>query len=62
MLIRVIYQDDRYDMVKPFILDSLLSADRIKKFLRSNGWAAPSSDRTRGIGGLYDGEERRQIS
>ncbi len=39
MLISVIYQDDTHDLVKPFLLNELLAAGKVKKFLRSDGWA-----------------------
>jgi len=60
MLIRVVYQSDKHDMVKPFILDSLISEKKIKKFLRSGGWATIGTDRLRGIGGPFSGFERRK--
>jgi hypothetical protein len=60
MLIRVVYQNDKHDMVKPFILDSLISANRLKKFLRSDGWATIGTDRLRGMGGQFSGFERRK--
>ena len=60
MLIRVIYQNDKHDMVKPFILDSLISEKKIRKFLRSDGWATIGTDRLRGMGGHYNGFERRK--
>jgi hypothetical protein len=60
MLIRVIYQDDTYDMVKPLLLDMLISENKIKKFRRSEGWAAVGIDRMRGIGGYHDGYEKRK--
>ncbi len=39
MLISVIYQDDTHDLVKPFLLNELLAAGKVKKFLRFDGWA-----------------------
>ena len=39
MLISVIYQDDTHDLVKPFLLNELLAAGKVKRFLRSDGWA-----------------------
>jgi hypothetical protein len=60
MLIRVVYQNDKHDMVKPFILDALIYANRIKKFFRSNVWATIGSDLTRGMGGDFNGVERRK--
>jgi|WetSurMetagenome_2_1015567.scaffolds.fasta_scaffold1789502_1 hypothetical protein len=60
MLIRVVYQNDKHDMVKPFMLDSLIYANKIKRFLRSEGWAVVGTHGTRGIGGYYNGHERRQ--
>lgn len=34
MLISVIYQDDTHDLVKPFLLNELLAAGKVKRFLR----------------------------
>jgi hypothetical protein len=60
MLIRVIYQNDKHDMVKPFMLDSLISENKLKKFLRSDGWTTIRIDRLRGMGGHFNGSERRK--
>lgn len=61
MLIRVKYVDDRFDMVRPEILDRLLEAGKVREFQRSDGWVMP------GIGNLrhkkrnnYSGPERRK--
>jgi hypothetical protein len=62
MLIRVMYFNDKYDMVMPFILDKLIASKKIKKFLRSEGWATIGLDPVRGIGGSYRGPERRKAS
>ncbi len=61
MLIKVMYQNDTYDMVKPFMLDELIAHARIKKFLRASGWVEIGLDPIRGIGGgAYLGKERRE--
>lgn len=60
MLIRVVYQNDKHDMVKPFFLNTLLSVNKIKKFRRSEGWATVGVDRMRGMGGYHDGYEKRK--
>jgi hypothetical protein len=60
MLIKVIYQDDKHDMVKPVMLDTLLFAHKIKQFLRSEGWVTVGVDTIRGKGGYYEGPERRR--
>jgi hypothetical protein len=39
VLISVIYQNNTHDLVKPFLLNELLAAGKVKKFLRSDGWA-----------------------
>jgi len=59
MLIRVVYENEKYDFVKPFILDELLYLNKIKKFHRINGWVDPNIDKIRGTGGYYRGPERR---
>jgi len=62
MLIRVKYVDERFDMVRPEILDRLLEAGKVREFQRSDGWVMP------GIGNLrrknrngYSGPDRRKI-
>jgi hypothetical protein len=61
MLIKVIYKNSKFDMVKPFYLDKLILEDEIKMFLRSGKWVAIGVDPLRGPGGLYKGTERRGI-
>jgi hypothetical protein len=60
MLIRVKYVDNRFDMVRPEMLDHLLEAGKVREFQRREGWVMP------GIGNLrrsnrnkYSGFERR---
>jgi hypothetical protein len=60
MLIKVIYQNDKHDMLKPMMLDTLLFANKVKKFLRSEGWVTVGVDRIRGTGGYYEGPDRRR--
>src|SRR4030066_333407 len=62
MLIDVVYNDNKHDMVYPFLLYELITSGKIKKFLRSDGWATIGSDPIRGTGGLYKGPERRNYS
>ena len=47
MLIRVMYDDGRFDMVKPQILDLLLGAKRLTSFKRSETWAVVGRDSIR---------------
>jgi hypothetical protein len=60
MLIRVVYQNDKHDMIKPLLLDGFISSNKIKKFLRSEGWTTVGTDQIRGKGGYYEGPERRK--
>ena len=39
MLIRVMYDDGKFDMVKPQRLDTLLTSGRLTSFMRSDSWA-----------------------
>ena len=39
MLIRVMYNDGKFDMVKPQMLDLLLESEKLHCFKRSNSWA-----------------------
>ena len=59
MLIKVMYQNNEYGTVNPFLLDELIASGKIKKFLRSGGWATIGIDPIRGTGGHYKGPERR---
>jgi diguanylate cyclase (GGDEF)-like protein len=62
MLLKVQYNNDTFDMVKPHILDGLISSGQIKRFYRSEGWATLGVDPIRGRGSGYIGTERRRTS
>ena len=47
MLIRVMYDDETYDMVKPKTLDLLLERDKLTSFKRSDSWAVVGRDALR---------------
>lgn len=60
MMIRIMYSDGRFDLVKPTTLDQLIETNRVASFKRSTGWAVVGRDALRGAGGLsYRGPERR---
>jgi hypothetical protein len=62
MLIRVMYNDGRFDMVKPSLLDSLLDQQVITSFKRANGWAVVGRDVIRSSSrSNYRGTERRLL-
>lgn len=60
MLIRVMYLNYKYDIVKTYLLDQLIISGKIKKFYRSDGWAVIGRDPVRIGSGIYKGEERRK--
>ena len=62
MVLRVQYQDSRYDYVDAATLDELIASKQIKKFLRAsqNEWVDIEVGPLRGEGSLYLGPERRQ--
>lgn len=61
MMIRVMYSDGRFDLVKQAVLDQLLVNNRVASFKRTNGWAVVGRDPIRGAGGIsYRGPERRE--
>ena len=62
MLLKVMYQNEKYDMVKPSLLNGLISSKKIKKFYRSQAWVDIETDPIRGSGGSYSGPERRTES
>lgn len=61
MLIRIVYEDGRYDLVKPFKLDALLSENRIRMFLRGGRWVMVGKDALRRNRlTSYSGADRRR--
>ena len=61
MMVRIIYHDNRYDMVKSTRLDDLISSNAVAKFERSSGWVTIGVDpiRTPKNRQPYTGQERR---
>ena len=60
MLIRVMYDDGKFDMVKPQTLDLLLGTGRLTSFKRSDSWAVVGRDTLRSSRSQgYKGAERR---
>jgi hypothetical protein len=62
MLIRVIYKNNENGIVQPFLLDELITSDKITKFLRSEGWVTVGTGRIRVSDYGYKGTERRKNS
>lgn len=60
MLIRVKYTDNRFDMIRPEILNQLLEKGSVESFLRCDGWVMPGSGALRNANKSgYSGPERR---
>ena len=60
MMIRVMYNDGKYDLIKQSMLDMLLASCKLTGFMRSNGWAIVGRDPIRGVGGIsFQGQDRR---
>lgn len=60
MMIRIMYNNGSFDIVKPGMLNMLLADNRVSSFKRSSGWAVVGRDPIRGIGGMgYVGPDRR---
>lgn len=61
MLVQVNWTNTRYDYVKDFMLDSLIEAGVVARFLRSSGWVTVGVDpvRTSSSRQQYQGVERR---
>jgi hypothetical protein len=54
MLIKVIYQTNEIDVVESSQLDMLVSSNKIKNFLRFDGWVTVGIDPTRTENKLND--------
>jgi hypothetical protein len=61
MLIRVMYDNGKFDMVKPQLLGNLLEIKRVARFKRSENWAVVGRDpiRSNHQSQNYKGPERR---
>ncbi len=59
MLIKVMYKNEKYDLVKPALLNQLILSKKIKKFYRSGQWADIETDHIRRVVAPFDGPERR---
>lgn len=63
MMIRVMYNDGSFDIVKPGLLDRLIEEASITGFKRSAGWIVIGRDPIRTeLKSTYTGPERRQSS
>jgi len=63
MLVQVNWTNDTYDYVKDFMLDSLIEAGVVARFLRSSGWVTIGVDPVRSGSSRqqYNGTERRAM-
>jgi len=61
MLVQVNWTNNRYDYVNDYMLDSLIEAGVVARFLRSTGWVTIGVDPVRApkSPARYDGVERR---
>ena len=61
MLIRVMYDNGLFDMVKPQLLDTLLETKKLSGFKRTNGWAVVGRDaiRSNRRSQSFQGRDRR---
>ncbi len=61
MMVRIVYHNNRYDMVKSTRLDELITANMVAKFQRASGWVTIGVDPIRASrrGAPYTGPERR---
>ncbi len=62
MLIRVMYHDFRYDLVKSFRLDEFLEEGRISMFRRRSGWVFVGIDPIRRNKGRHSAPYDRRRS
>jgi hypothetical protein len=60
MLIRVVKRNNKFDMIKEYLLEEHIQAGEIIKFHRSSGWVTVGRDPIRGMSRVnYIGPERR---
>ena len=63
MLVQVNWTNNRYDYVNDYMLDSLIEAGVVTRFLRSTGWVfiGVAPVRSPRSNNPYDGPERRLL-
>lgn len=59
MNMQVMYQDNKIGQIDSVLLDQMLASNKIKMFMRSDGWAMVGIAHMRGEGGMYEGVDRR---
>jgi len=59
MVVKIMYQNDILAEVEPSNIDELIASTKIKKILRSDGWASVATAPLRGRILKYAGPERR---
>ncbi|HNX25723.1 MAG TPA: hypothetical protein PKG60_16875 [Spirochaetota bacterium] len=62
MNIQVVYHDNKMGEIDKALLDEMISVNRIRMFMRSDGWAMVGVADMRGSGGMYTGLDRRELS
>ncbi len=60
MFITVMYRDGKIGVVEDYQLDELIRLNKIKKFMRSEGWVTIGVDPVRKINEVSKDPERRQ--
>jgi hypothetical protein len=61
MMIRIMYNDGNFDIIKPGLLNALIEKEAITSFKRSDGWIVIGRDPIRRGGNrAYAGPERRR--
>ncbi len=62
MLLRVMYHNQKYDLIKAARLNEMIEAGKITMFQRGGGWVRVGVDpiRSKKTDSSYNGSERRQ--
>lgn len=60
MFVPVIYKNGKCGVVEASHLNFLIKQNKIKSFLRMDGWTVIGKSRLRGMGGKHDGSKRRK--
>jgi len=55
------FQNNRAGEIDSKLLEEMISVNKIKMFMRSDGWAMVGIAHTRGEGGSYAGQNRRSM-
>ena len=61
MNIPVVFEDNKMGEIDNALLNEMIAVNKVRMFMRSDGWAMIGVASMRGSGGMYTGPDRRGL-